>query len=126
MRCRATCPNYPRAWRFWWPTAWRTAGASLWKWRKAFPRSAATCSKRWAEFIITTRRHVSRIFQPRNAAVSPTTQRVGNGATARLAAGAAGAKEDRTQFGLRQGDQLYAAALEGADGIFTPARCSIG
>ena len=33
-------------------------------------------------------------------------------ATARLAAGAAGAKENRTQFSLGQGDQLYAAALE--------------
>src|SRR5208337_1002936 len=34
--------------------------------RRAFPRSAAACSKRWAGFFITTRRHVSRIFQPRN------------------------------------------------------------
>ena len=65
-RLHATYPNYPRAWRFWWPTVWRTAGASLWKWRRAFPRSAATCSKRWAGSIITTRRRVSRISQPRS------------------------------------------------------------
>jgi transposase len=65
-RPRAMCPNYPRAWRFWWLTALPTAAASLWKWRRAFPRNAVTCSKRWAGSITTTRRRGSRIFQPRN------------------------------------------------------------